>query len=407
MKLYAQQGHGTGEKISEGLSRGWIDGAILSPKDNRREKIERHLADIAVNFPQADRLFDPQFYASLLALVDGARLGRLTAEDYPYFEARRRGQLESETQIRRDLAAVLRFEAGLSVTHAIAPNIVIPQTLNSAEAVIAKNFIRNTRSSWSEVGDNRPVYATLAVGADALQDRQELEEFLSDITLLEERPDGFYLLVRQESSTATEQLIDSRSLAGWMLLNYSLKLNGFEVVNGFSDILTPFLCAVGGDAGATGWWSNLKTFALDRFEPAVPGGQQPIPRYLSCGLLNSIRFDELQRLRRRIPGVLNGLPSDTFYPENNGSRPGDRTVEMLQTWDAIRGLNGRLSEGNTNGNLRACSEWVEEARGDYAQVNAPGGLPLPGRSNEDHLDPLRYGIQMFADLAEIDFAADQ
>lgn len=407
MKLYAQQGHGTGEKIKDGLARGWIDGAILSPKDNRLEKVESHLNEIASNHPDADRMFDPQFYATLLALVDGARLGRLTGEDYPYFEARRRGQLESEAQIRRDLEAVLRFEAVLSVTHAIAPNITIPLTLNSAEAVIAKNFIRNTRSVWNTVGDERPIYATLAIGADALRDRQELEEFLTDVTLLEDPPDGFYLLVRHESSAASEQLIDSRSLAGWMLLNYSLKLNGFEVVNGFSDILTPFLCAVGGDAGATGWWSNLKCFALDRFEPAVPGGQQPVPRYLSCGLLNSIRFDELQRLRNRIPPVLNGLPSDAFYPESNGSRPGDRTEETLQAWDAIRGLNERLNEGDAEGNLRLCSDWLGSARRLYAQVNAPGGLPLPGRSNEDHLDPLRYGIQMFAELAEIDLSGDQ
>ncbi|MDA3933107.1 MAG: hypothetical protein PF630_02070, partial [Gammaproteobacteria bacterium] len=297
MKLYAQQGHGTGPKIEEGLSRSLIDGVILSPKDNRLGNIQSHLNAIAENYPDADRMFDPQFYATLLAQLDGARLGQLTGEDYPYFEVRRRGQLESEAQIRLDLEAVLQFEAELAVTHAIAPNITIPQSLSSAEAVIAKNFIRNTHSIWTKVGDNRPVYATLAIGADALRDRQELEEFLNDITLLQDPPDGFYLLVRHESSAATEQIIDSRTLAGWMLLNYSLKLNGFEVVNGFSDILTPFLCAVGGDAGATGWWSNLKCFALDRFEPAVPGGQQPIPRYLSCGLLNSIRFDELHRHR--------------------------------------------------------------------------------------------------------------
>ncbi len=407
MKLYAQQGYGTGEKINDGLARGWIDGAILSPKDNPLERVQNHLTYIQTNFPNADRMFDPQFYVTLLALVDGARLGNLTGEDYPYFEARRRGQLESERQIRHDLEAVLGFQSGLAVTHVIAPNIVIPQGFNSAEAVIAKNFIRNTRSIWSQVGDERPVYATLAIGSEALRDRQELDEFLTDITLLDEPPDGFYILIRQESSAATEQLIDSRCLAGWMLLNYSLKLNGFAVINGFSDILTPFLCAVGGDAGATGWYSNLKCFALDRFEPAIPGGQQPIPRYLSCGLLNSIRFDELQRLRGRLPGVLNNLNSDGFYPPSNGSRPGNRTEEILQTWDAIGHLNGQLTEGDHVGNLGTCGRMVEQAQNLYTQVNAPGGLPLSGRSNEDHLDPLRYGIQMFADLAEIDLSGNQ
>jgi hypothetical protein len=73
-----------------------------------------------------------------------------------------------------------------------------------------------------------------------------------------------------------------------MLINHTLTLNGFDTINGYSDILTPFLGAGGGGVGATGWWSNLRTFSLDRFNPPVGGGRQPIERYLSCALLNRI-----------------------------------------------------------------------------------------------------------------------
>lgn len=406
MNLYAQQGYGTGNKIIDGLSRGWIDGAILSPKDNQFARLRDQLDSMTTDFPMADRLVDPQFYATLIARIDGTRLGRL-AVDYPYFEPRRRGQLESETQIRLDLEAVLRFQADLPVTHVIAPNIIIPRSLNSVEAVIAKNFIRNTQTVWATLNDERPIYATLAVSDEALRDRQELEEFLIDITVLDEGPDGFYLLVYHDSSAAMEDLIDSRTMAAWLLLNHSLKLNGYQLINGYSDILTPFLAAAGADAGATGWWSNLKVFSLERFEPAVPGGQQPVPRYLSCGLLNSIRFDELQRIRDVVPRVLNDLDSDDYYPTNNGSRPDDRTVEMLQTWEAIRHLNESIREGETVLNMRQCQAWVNQARNLYVEVNTDAGLQLFKRSNDAHLDPIRYGIEMFADLAEIDLSADE
>jgi hypothetical protein len=404
MKLYAQQGSGTSTKIDDGLSRGWIDGAILSPKDNRLVKIREHLERIASNGHSADRMFDPQFFATMIASVDGARLGKLNSEDYPYFESRRRSQLEVESQVRRDIEAVLRFESTLNITHYIAPNIIIPHSLNSVEAAIAKSFIRNTKAATNSLGNQHPVYATLAIGIDALRDKSELESFLNDITLLDERPYGFYLLVCQPTSAPSEELIDSRSLAGWMFINHTLNLNGYKVINGYSDILTPFLCAAGGMAGATGWSSTLKSFALDRFEPAVPGGQQPTPRYLSCGLINSIRFDELHRIRSRIPSVMNNLPSDAFYPTAN-SKPADRTQEMLQTWNAIQSLNGQLNDEEVIGNIGICLSMVRNAREIYAQINTLG-LPLTGRSNDAHLDPIFYGIKMFADLAEIELRAD-
>ena len=297
MKLYAQQGYGTGtgekNRIIAGLNAGYIHGAILSPKDYALDRAVDELARIEAEHPEADRLFDPQWYASTLAHDPDCRLGKLASDDYTYFEARRRVQLESESQVRKDLERCLTFQAGLRVTSVIAPGILIRQRLNSVEAVIAKNFIRCAREIWEQIGDERPLLATLAVDGDALQDRQALEEFLAEITLLERQPDGFYLLVHNPTSEIPPELIDSRTLAGWMLLNHSLNLNGFRVVNGYSDILTPLLVAAGGAAGATGWFNTQKSFSLDRFSPPSPGGRRPVSRYLSTPLLNSIRFDEL------------------------------------------------------------------------------------------------------------------
>ncbi len=406
MKLYAQQGHGTGDKINEGLDRGYIDGAILSPKDYHLDRLKKNLEHFKNNYPNADRMVDPQYYATLIASIDGVRLGKLTSDEYSYFEARRRGQLESEMQIQNDLETTLRFQASLPVTHILAPNIIIPQSLNSIEAVVAKNFIRNTRSVWSSLSDDRPIYTTIAIGADALRDRQELEDFLTDITLLDKSPDGFYLLVRRDSIVTTNQLIDSQTLAGWMLLNHSLKLNGYEVINGYSDILTPFLGVAGADAGATGWYSNLKSFSMDRFEPRISGGKQPIPRFLSCALLNSIRFDELQRVRDIVPKVMNKLESDDFYSITNGSSPDNKTEEILQTWDAIAHLNSSITEDDVVRNIRQCNKWVDQAQENYIQVNSCTKSHLQKRSDHSHLEPLRYGIQMFTDLAEIDLTTD-
>lgn len=403
MKLYAQQGYGTGsgenDRILAGLNAGHIQGTIISPKDFSSERAVALLEQIEADFPEADRLFDPQWYASILAYDPDSRMGKLVTDDYSYFQARRRSQMESETQVRSDLEACLGFQAGMPLTSAIAPGIVIRQRFNSTEGVIAKNFIRNAREAWNAVGDGRPLYATLAMDAEALQDRLALEEFLAEITVLDSPPDGYYLLVHQPTSGIAPELVDPRTLAGWMLMNHSLNLNGFQVVNGYSDIITPFLSAAGGEAGATGWFNTQKVFSLDRFSPPSLGGRRPVYRYLSTRLLNSIRFDELQLLRGRFPEILNDLQTDEYYDPENGSMPNGQLQEVLQTWDAISSFapNGQTPE------LTECRDWIAAAITQYEQINLSPGMRLMGRSNGDHLESLAGGLRLFAELAEIDF----
>ncbi|MCB1078488.1 MAG: hypothetical protein KDM64_11740 [Verrucomicrobiae bacterium] len=353
---------------------------------------------MSTQFGDADRLFDPQLYASLIAHDPAARMGRLLDEEYPYFGPRRRSDLESEGNVVIDLRACLEFQLELDVTSVIAPNIVIKRSFNSIEAVISKHFIRNAASFWEEIGDERPLLVTIAVDAEALQDRTELEAFLADITLMDAPPAGFYLLIANPTSQIAPELVDYRTMAGWMFLNHSLRINGFEVVNGFSDILTPFLCAAGGSAGATGWWANLKVFSMDRFEPPSPGGRRPVPRYLSRGLLNSIRFDEFQRLRDEFPGVVNQLPSDDLYDVENGSQPDGQEAEILQTWDTISSF-AAIDEAPE---LSECVEWIETAEDLYNTINTSPAMRLSGRSNDAHLGHLRSGLELFAELAEID-----
>lgn len=400
MKLYAQQGYGTGERINAGLEEGVIHGAILSPRDNSKERLKQQLDKMAGDFPDAERLFDPQYYASLIALDDGCRLGKLEGDDYSYFGARRRAELERENIIKDDLRACFAEQAEMDLTAIIAPNIVIRRSLNSIESVIAKNFIRNAADVWAEMDDKRPLFVTLAVDAEALQDRYEVDEFLTDITLMDNPPHGFYLLVNNLTSIIQPELVDHRTLAGWMMLNHALSLNGFEVINGYSDILTPLLAAAGGNAGATGWWGNSKVFSLDRYEEAAGGGKRPVFRYLSKALLNSIRFDELHRLRGRFPKILNRLSSDDYYDIDEASKPENQVQEVIQSWATISSVAGV----NETPKLVDCVNWLLQADALYAQINANPGFRLTGRSNHSHIEALKDGVNLFCELAEIDLS---
>ena len=344
------------------------------------------------------RLTRSQYYAVFLADNQDARLGYL-ADDYSvYLQQRRRGQLEREARVRDDVRAALEFQKALAVTSLIAPGILIPRSLNSVETVIAKNFIRAAGEEFAGLNDPRKVFATLAISREALVDKQELIEFVNEITALETPPHGFYLLVAARNTEARSDIYHADVIAGWMFLNHVLKLNGFEVINGYSDVLTPFLGAAGGTAGCFGWWSNLRAFSIDRFAPSTGGGRLPIQRYLSVGLLNRITYFELNALRDLgMQGVLNGLPLDSLY-QNDPERP----KEVLQSWEAVRELNRRLLQGNSQNSLRRCVQAIGQAERLYDSIP----LPLDGKSNSEHLEPLREGIGLFARLAEIEPPTD-
>lgn len=391
MKLYAQMGYGDGQKTASGLTEGLIDGAILSPRDQRLEGIGDRIRGLIDARADSDILIDPQLYATFAASAEAARVGNLP--EWPYFAPLRRSVLELSTEVDRVTRATLEHMVTLPITGIIAPNIHISRSFDSREAVIAKNFIRNAPRIYRDLGDRRPLYATIAVSREALLERAEFEEFLNDITMLADRPDGFYVLISSRGADAQSDIFHADVIARWMLLNYSLKINGFEVINGYSDLLTPFLGAVGGDAGATGWFSNLRLFSMDRFQPQPSGGRRPIKRYLSTRLLNRVTFTERDALSEIVPAVTNGLPLDAaFDPEP------DTTAEALQSWEALGNLVERMVLDELEVALVACRAAVARAEATYAEI-AEAGVALDRKSGDGHLEPLQEGISAFKEMA--------
>jgi hypothetical protein len=401
MKLFAQHGSNGKNRIPDGFERGLLDGVIMSPRDIRYQTLIATLDEIADLDADAARLFDPQFYGCFHATLPGSRLGELNKGDYAYFGTRRRSALEREANVRTDIRACLEFQADLNLTAFIAPNIVIRRSLDSREAVIAKSFIRNTAEVHEEIGYDLPVFATLAISIPALLNRQELHGLLSDLTALDVPPRGFYLLIENPEGDVSPWLMEPEALANWLLINHSLKINGFEVINGYSDVLSPYLGITGADAGAGGWWNTLKTFSLSRFEPTAGGGRFPIARYTSCALLKSIRYTELHALRDEVPEILNDLPTDALYDADEGSKPEEYSNEALQNWEAIRELNDRLIvEGDIEGSLEACRDALNDAEQYYVQA-AEAGVALRDRSNSQHIDAILDGLASFERQAEI------
>ena len=289
----------------------------------------------------------------------------------------------------------------MGCTGLLAPNIYISNSFDSIESAIAISFINRTKPIAREMGIELPVHATLAVGRDAIVDQRSYMNFLNTITAINPSPDGIYILVGAGSTdervgTIRSEILSPDVIAGWMLLNYSLSINGLSVINGFSDILTPFLGAVGAQAGATGWWTNLQVFSMGRYIKGTSGGQLPIIRYLSKKLINRITINEREAFVEVVPEILNDLSSDSFYL---GREP-SRTEETIQAWQAISSLSEDIISDNIEQNLNQIQGYILEAEKLYNSLQSHGFTDRY-ESNQEYLAALKNGTNLFGQLAEL------
>lgn len=399
MKLFAQHGYGPGDKILNGVGEGSLDGVVFSARYEREDKLESDVNEIKDICSDTEILLDPEIYACFYAHMPDSQLGHLT--EWDFFNAYRRSQLEDTATIEDVLRNTFASMTNLPLTSIIAPNIFIPTSFNSIESVIAKNFIRRSMPVFSQTGDNRKVFVTLAIGRDALLNQTEFEAFLNDITALDNPPDGFYLLVgggmtEERTDITRSEIMHADVIAGWMLLNFTLNINGFKVINGSSDILTPFLVGVGGYAGATGWWTNLRMFSTNKYVRTVSGGRTPVVRYLSNIILNRIKFSEREAIAALMPEINNDLPHDSDYESGEP----ERRIEVLQTWEAIRDLNTQLIGSDVEESLMRLESAIERADATYVRLSG-FGVPLDIEKNREYITALQEGVKTFKKLAEI------
>lgn len=400
MNIFAQHGYGPGKKITEGLKENLIKGVVLSPRYLNQKKINSMLQEYKECNINCEVLLDPEFFATAYINNPNPHLGLLN--NWDYFEPTTRSILEDTETIDSILERYFEEVLKYGFTSIISPNIYIPKSFNSIEAVIAKNFIKRSKVIYNNFDDSRPLFASLALSPTVFYDESEFTNFLGDITAMNNGPDGFYLITggnnRNDSSEITRSdLIDSKVISGWMLLNYSLDLNNYKTINGYSDILTPFLLAAGGQTGCTGWFSNLRTFTMGKYIKSKPGGQSPIVRYLSIAILNRIKHMDRELYENFAPEINNNLKFDEAF---KGDDP-NRNDEILQAWEAISAFSKLVNTSdNIENRLIALEKAIEQASNTYDKL-VENGITQDIETNKEYLSALTESITEFRNMAEL------
>ena len=388
MSILAQHGFGKSDKIEQGITDGLIQGVIVSPRDERPERLAALLAKIPNNL---ERLADPQLYAGT---VVNPRVGKLP--QYDHYRANLTPASFGPVAIREIVQDTLAWQDNLNVSAFISPTVLV-DAHTSRWAQIAMILAQETINQHQA---NKPLLISLVIAEEALREVQLVDGWLNEITQMD--VDGFYLVIRRLSE-AYRQQFEPDILTSLLRVCYSLaEINDYRVFVGYSDMVSLLLHAVGVTGTGGGWFSSLRQFGLRRFQQ-VTGGSQPRPRYTSRPLLNSIYITELDAVyySRLIADVLSGTNYDGRFnmntnPENVGWPQRDAA---LHHWSVLQNMVQGVSGPTASSRLTSVRSQIVQAVALYAQVGQL--LPFQPETSASHLTQWLYALDRFRSDAAV------
>lgn len=392
--LLAQIGYGRGQKVHDGLNEGSIDGAILSPKDETRERLEECVRELREQHADAVIMMDPQFYVTTLNVP---RDGRLPEYDYYADNAGLSRTQFSPKQIEGYVEACLNYQHDSleGVSYLVSPNILFDDFRDSWSQ-IALNMAEEAVDHHATLADPPPLLVSVVTSEVALRNATGLAEFLDAVSSIE--ADGFYILVHRNSSSY-EPAMEPGAMQNLMYLVYVLaRLNDYKVYVGYSDWIGAFLHAAGATGTASGWHQSLRQFNMARFEPAG-GGRRPRKRYSSAPMLSAPLIQpELEDIFRagRIADVLTGSAHDAILrgsPAAGAPRWSDQ-ISCLAHWAALDQAIGAVSSGRIASRMDASIQLIDRAESLYDRL-ARRGVNFESTTGPGHLAAWRDAINEF------------
>lgn len=395
MSLLAQHGYGKANKIDRALLSHDISGVILSPKAESLEKLKGFSSDLREKYPNAKIYFDPQFY--ICGMQGDITAGKLI--EYPYYSAGlTRANLSVPANLHAYAEAVITAQRNLSLSDFFSPSIIFDD-FDGRESQTAISLAYESIALTSAESE---LYISLCIHENAFRNKASMEEFLNVISLLDVK--GFYIIIARSNNSGKPTVINSNILANIMWFLYTLSaLNGFEVIVGYSDMLSLPMAAVSDASFACGWYNNLKAFSEMNFHP-LSGGRRPRKRYTSGTLMSSLLLlPEIAALNRMglFPQVESESPFNHIVRPNLNDAEWTDEISCLHNWHIISSLLSEMeNQGAYSNRLDYITGKIFSAFEIYRAINERG-FQLDAKSGSSHLNMWLSAISDFRTQAGI------
>ena len=406
MSIFAQSGFGRGGKIERGYEEGCISGVILSPRDERRERLESDVAKWATELAELKILFDPQFYVTTLNTPKDGHL-----EEYAYYSNNMHlGRASfSGSNVRDYVSNSIDYQhegLGGQLAGIIGPSVLFDDfrdnwsQISLTMAVESTDYVKNKSIP-------APVYPSIVVSDVAFRSVNLIEEFLDSLT--EIQADGFYLVVKNNSQSRPF-FYENNILANIMYFIYVLSvINEYEVIVGYCDWFGVLYEAVGANLIGSGWYQNLKLFSLDRFLPSR-GGRRPRKRYSSLPMVSSPLFSpELQDIYYAgfLDEVLTGSIHDHIVVNHGGTGPASTEEEWtdeiacLAHWHSLSKFSLQLEdEIDTSKKVEITRKILATSLGLY-QAIISSGVSIDNSTGPNHIESFLSAISEFKNISGV------
>lgn len=248
MELGLQFGYGMMEHCRN-LVGAWGGGTVvLSPRDLNDDQLRRLSSSLA-QLPGGTWMLDPQVF---LPRADHERL--CSHEYWP---------VDYQTGAfwtGQGLSALIADLRNLNVTLGSSA-FILPGLLAS---VVNDDWIATQQLVLEEGtarGGELPLYTTIALGADAVKDQDQIATVLE--AAVQWNPTGYYLVCEHPEG---RYLVDNPNwLANALDLVAGLKLLGKKVIVGYCNQQMLIAATAKADAICSGTWMNVRSFPPDKF----------------------------------------------------------------------------------------------------------------------------------------------
>jgi len=395
MALFVQHGHGKSDKIEAALESKSVEGVIFGARNEKIENIEGCIESVRERHGKV--LFDPQFHVSTLIPANDRFL-----PDYPYYKVgRTSADFVGIKKLAGYVKSTLDFQLTLTPDRLLSPTVIF-DSFESNWCQTALNLADASLDYHGGLNGAPALLLSFVIGEQALGSSLELDAFLDQVTSWDSLTGTYIVISREESSYS--QRFDSERLANALYLTYVLgNINGFEVINGFSDFCGLLHRCVGSTAFATGWNHGLRQFHRRSFTKQKPGGQPARPRYTSAALLSSILLSELQQIfeNGKLEEVLSGVPLDAIITEAASPEESDWNARWseLHHWESLHNLEDSLGN-NVADNILYLEEKIVAAQELYVGL-VEEGVVFGTQTQPHHLEQWSEAISSFHEKTSI------
>ncbi|MFB5455239.1 hypothetical protein ACE40W_07085 [Enterococcus avium] len=359
-ELLAQHGPAKGQKITDSLLDGNLNGAIFSPND---EKIDSIIAYVEktneLNFENT--FLDPQFYFSTFEPTILKKLSDISV--YPSNIARRDWRKKSSK-----ILDYIDLHAGN--TQILSNTLITPGFYIDNIDWHFDYSIEMYNYCVEEYEFNR--YAlSLLINTSFFSNKANVEELIDELEDNIEQKEYIYMTFCHDNNTETNyEEMDSSCLGNILYTLYRIKKMGFKIILGYTFMNSVLFSILDCEFVASGWFNTLRKFQKNRFDLSDTFGRRK-KRYTSTPLLSYVMFEDLKTmLNTKVIGyedILSGTKYDDRFQQNPDSLS---FVDLEhQYWESISLILGEIEKaGDISNRINFMREVINKAIELYKKV---------------------------------------